>query len=49
NGFNLKEGSFRVDIWKFIPVRVMRLAREAVDVPSLEAFKTRLDETVSNM
>lgn len=26
-----------------------RIAREAVDVPSLEVFKDRLDETLSNV
>jgi len=38
---------------KFFPVRVLkhwnRLPSEAVDVPSLEAFKARLDGTLSNL
>ena len=47
NGFNLKEGRFRLDIrQKFFTLRVVRhwhrLPGEFVDVPSLEVFKTRL-------
>lgn len=42
-----KEGKFRLDIWKFFTVRVVRhwkkLPREAVDTTSLEVFKERLD------
>ncbi|KFM14028.1 hypothetical protein AS27_12672, partial [Aptenodytes forsteri] len=38
---------------KFITVRVVRhwnrLPREAVDAPSLEVFKARLDGALSNM
>ena len=54
NGFKLKEGRFRPNIRKklFI-VRVVRhwnmLSREAVDVPSLEAFKSSLDGALSNL
>ncbi|PKU46281.1 hypothetical protein llap_3422 [Limosa lapponica baueri] len=53
NGFKLKEGKFRFDIRKkFFTVRVVRqwnrLPREAVDAPSLEVFKARLDEALSN-
>ncbi|KFO10249.1 hypothetical protein N312_03523, partial [Balearica regulorum gibbericeps] len=45
---------FRLDIRKkFFPVRVVRhwyrLAREAVDAPSLEVFKARLDGALGNL
>ncbi|KFV39581.1 hypothetical protein N341_06631, partial [Tyto alba] len=54
NGFKLKEGRFRLDIRKkFFPVRVVRhwprVPREAVAAPSLEGFKARLDEALSNL
>ena len=54
NNFKLKEGRFRLDIRKtFFTVRVVRhwnrLPREAVDAPSLEAFKARLDVAVRNL
>ena len=54
NGFKLEEGRFRLDIRKkFFTVRVVRhwnrLPREAVDAPSLEAFKARLDGALSNL
>ena len=46
--FKLKEGTFRLDIRKrFFTIRVVRqwhrLPREAVDAPSLETLKARLD------
>ncbi|KGL90008.1 hypothetical protein N301_04699, partial [Charadrius vociferus] len=48
NGFKLKEGRFRLGIRKkSFTIRVVkhwpRLPREAVDAPSLEVFKARLD------
>ncbi|KFZ50169.1 hypothetical protein N338_00942, partial [Podiceps cristatus] len=54
NGFRLKEGKFRLDIRnKFFTMRVVRhwnrLPREAVDAPSLEVFKARLDGALSNL
>ncbi|KFU92737.1 hypothetical protein M959_02422, partial [Chaetura pelagica] len=54
NGFKLEEGRFRLDIRKkFFTVRVVRhwnrLPREAVDAPSLEVLKGRLDGALSNL
>jgi len=54
NGSKLKEGRFRLDIMKkFFTMRVVnhwnRLLREAVDAPSLEVFKARLDGALSNL
>ena len=60
NGFKLKEGRFRLSIRKKLAIRkkvftlrVMRywkrLPREAVDAPSLEVFKARLDGALSNL
>ncbi|KFW67429.1 hypothetical protein AS28_15037, partial [Pygoscelis adeliae] len=54
NGFKLKGGRYRLDIRKkFFTLRVVkhwhRLPREAVDAPSLETFKVRLDRALSNL
>jgi len=54
NGFKLKEGRFRLGIRKkFFILRVVRhwnrLPREAVDAPSLQVFKARLDGALSNL
>ncbi|KFP96896.1 hypothetical protein N329_07599, partial [Haliaeetus albicilla] len=54
NGFKLQEGRFRLDVrQKLFTVMVVRhwnrLPREAVDAPSLEAFKARLDGALSNL
>ncbi|KFV17666.1 hypothetical protein N340_01416, partial [Tauraco erythrolophus] len=54
NGFKLKEGRFTLDMRKkFFTQRVVRhwnrLPREAVDAPSLEAFKARMDEALGNL
>ena len=53
-GFKLKEGRFRLDIGKkCFTVRVLRhwngLPRDAVDAPSLEVFKARLEGSWSNL
>jgi len=54
NSFKLKEVRFRLDIRKkFFTMRVVkhwnRVPREAVDAPSLEVFKARLDGALSNL
>ena len=54
NGFKLRQGRFRLDIRrKFFTQRVVthwnRLLKEAVDAPSLEAFKARLDVALSSL
>ena len=54
NGFKLKEGRFRLNIRKkFFTVRVVRswyrLPRTAMDAPSLELFKTRLNGALSSL
>ncbi|KFV50650.1 hypothetical protein N341_10176, partial [Tyto alba] len=54
NGFKLKESRFILDIRKkLFTVKVVRhwgrLPREAVDAPSLEVFKARLDGALSNL
>ncbi|KFR04346.1 hypothetical protein N306_13830, partial [Opisthocomus hoazin] len=54
NGCKLKQGRLRLDIRKkFFTMRVVkhwnRLPREAVNAPSLEVFKARLDGALSNL
>ena len=53
-GFMLREGRFRLDIWKkSFTVRVVRhwnrLPSVVVDVPSLKTFKVRLDKARGNL
>jgi len=54
NGHNLKHRKFQLNKRKnFFPQRVTehwnRLPREAVDSPSLEKFRTCLDEVLCNL
>ena len=54
NGFKLRQGRFRLDIRrKIFTQKVMthwnRLPKEVVDVPSLEAFKARLDVALGSL
>ncbi|KFO70504.1 hypothetical protein N303_08244, partial [Cuculus canorus] len=54
NGSKLERGRFRLDIRKnFFTIRVVRhrnrLPKEAVDVPSLEVFKARLDGALGSL
>ena len=54
NGHKLKQRKFQLNMRKnFFPLRVMepwpRLPREAVESPSLEIFKTRLDKVLCGL
>jgi len=54
NGHKLKHREFRLNLRKnFFTLRVMehwnRLPREAVDSPTLETVKTRLDKDLCNL
>ena len=54
NGFKLRQGRFRLDMRrKFFHTEcgdpLNRLPKEAVDAPSLEAFKARLDVALGNL
>jgi len=54
NGHKPKQRKFQLNIRKnFFPLRVTepwnRLPREVVESPSLEMFKTRLDEVLCNL
>ncbi|KGL90219.1 hypothetical protein N301_00170, partial [Charadrius vociferus] len=54
NGYKLEEGRFRLNIRnKCFTLRVVRhwhrLPREAVEAPSLEVFKARLDVALGNL
>ena len=54
NGLKLRQGKFTLDIRrKFFTQRVVahwnKLPKEVVDVPSLEAFKARLDVALGSL
>ena len=53
NGFKLREGRFRLDVGEVLYYEsgevLEQLPREAVDVPSLEMFKARLDGALGSL
>jgi len=54
NGFKLREGRFRLYIRKkLFTIRVMRhwnrLPRGVLDAPSLDTFRVRLNQALSNL
>ena len=52
NGFNLKEGRFRLNVrGELFTKGLLRhwLPREVVDIPSLEVFKARLDGVLGSL
>ena len=48
NGFILRQGRFRLDIRRMVN-HWSSLLKEAVDAPSLEAFKARLDVALGSL
>ena len=52
NGFKLRQGRCRLDMRRKVFTQVThrnRLPKEAVDAPSLEAFKARLDVALGSL
>ena len=53
NGFKLRQGRFRLDIRRVFTQRMVthwnRLPKEAVDDPSLDALKARLDVALGSL
>ena len=49
NGLKLRQGRFRLDIRRRLVTHWNRLPKEAVDAPSPEAFKARLDVALGSL
>ena len=49
NGFKLRQGRFRLDLRRKFFMHWNRLPKEAVDAPSLQAFKARLDVALGSL